>query len=518
MTRALHCVMVTILILGLIAFSSNINFVHADTNVPSIISSDTTWTQAGSPYVLAGPVRVNSGVTLTLEPGATVNVGTYYLQIDGTLRSIGTSANPVNIKGALSSDISTSIGYINFTDSCNGWSEQTGSGCIIEYTIINQTIIYTGNSTVKINSDTISFQGSMEVDNVVLSLSGQTQVTNNVINGAVLTTGGSPSIYNNKISGGMGLYGGSPTVSNNIISGSSTYFFIGRDENREYNTIAVNAYCSPTMTNNQISGTIGIGDYRGYTGTTTITGNTILGDVGGGGNVIIRGNIISGGGVSTSGATALVQNNLIVTSSGSSQPGVTASDSATVESNTVSGFKIGILVNGPATVKNNNIQNWTQYGLKLASASDIDASNNWWGTTDTQAISQGIYDQKNDFNLGTVTFTPFLTAPNPDAPTLDYSPVPSSSSTPSPLPTATPAPASPTPVQSSNSSQQDHQSQQTQTPLPNNQPVSLTNLVVPIMAVIIIALVVVIAVLIKKINVNRPSSYQSPPTSAEASP
>ncbi len=47
---------------------------------------------------------------------------------------------------------------------------------------------------------------------------------------------------------------------------------------------------------------------------------------------------------------------------------------------------------------------------------DINATYNWWGTTDVQAINQTIYDFKNDFNLGNVTFIPFLNAPNPAAP------------------------------------------------------------------------------------------------------
>jgi hypothetical protein len=48
---------------------------------------------------------------------------------------------------------------------------------------------------------------------------------------------------------------------------------------------------------------------------------------------------------------------------------------------------------------------------------DVDASSNWWGTTDLLAINQSIYDFKRDFNLGVVTFTPILESPNPAAPT-----------------------------------------------------------------------------------------------------
>ncbi len=41
-------------------------------NVSGAIITDTTWTAAGSPYVMTGDVVVNNGVTLTLEPGAVV--------------------------------------------------------------------------------------------------------------------------------------------------------------------------------------------------------------------------------------------------------------------------------------------------------------------------------------------------------------------------------------------------------------------------------------------------------------
>jgi hypothetical protein len=65
---------------------------------------------------------------------------------------------------------------------------------------------------------------------------------------------------------------------------------------------------------------------------------------------------------------------------------------------------------------NNNLQGNTNYSLYLQGG-DVNATYNWWGTTNTQAINQTIYDFKYDFELGVGTFVPFLTAPNPEAPT-----------------------------------------------------------------------------------------------------
>ncbi len=42
----------------------------------------------------------------------------------------------------------------------------------------------------------------------------------------------------------------------------------------------------------------------------------------------------------------------------------------------------------------------------------MNATYNWWGTTNVQSINQKIYDNTDDFNLGKVTFEPFLDAPN----------------------------------------------------------------------------------------------------------
>ena len=106
-----------------------------------------------------------------------------------------------------------------------------------------------------------------------------------------------------------------------------------------------------------------------------------------------------------------------------------------VTNNTIINNSIGINIIEPPkqTIKitynniySNNISNFYLGTTENNSPSsfNINATNNWWGTTNEQTINQSIFDFKNDPKLGNVTFIPFLEQPNPEAtPTIPEFPI-----------------------------------------------------------------------------------------------
>jgi len=66
-----------------------------NTNVDGTVSSDTTWTPANSPYNLVGNVTVDNGVTLTVQPGASVYMNGFYIVVNGTLHAVGDVDNQI---------------------------------------------------------------------------------------------------------------------------------------------------------------------------------------------------------------------------------------------------------------------------------------------------------------------------------------------------------------------------------------------------------------------------------------
>jgi parallel beta-helix repeat protein len=494
---------------GLILLSTlPVGSVHASTDVTGILNADTTWTKANSPFNLTGPTAVGNGVTLTIETGVTVNLGTYYLQVNGTLRAQGNSGDNIVFSSEATSDLS----QIVFTSESSSWNEQAESGCIIENAVINASISITGVSPKISNNSIRDITASMTDSNVGIIISGGSPVIsgNHIIGGVTVSGEGSAVISDNIITGGMGIYAGSPVISNNNISGGSSYFFIGRDWERNYDVIAIGS-SSPIISGNNITGNSrGIGFYENAQTSAVIFNNRIY-DCGAGlylkagdlSSLIIQGNVLMNNSQGIDAYTSVLQpieRNLIVNNTNGIE--IYPNTQLTIRNNTIANNSVGISTSSfLATIIHNNIQDNSNYNIYLESyaTSDVNATYNWWGTNDTQAINQTIHDKKNDFNLGIVNFTPFLTAlnpeatPDPNAPTPTPGPSPSPSQSPllSPSPSATTSPSpSPSPSQSPIATPEQSN---TQTWL-----IDVAIVVIIVLVVIIASLLIIIAFLLRK--------------------
>lgn len=163
--------------------------VQGSTLINDDIISDTTWTKAGSPYTIKEPVHLIKGGTLTVEPGAVINIeNSGYLQIEGTFIARGNPSDRIHITGS----------RITFTESAGAWNEDTSAGCIIENAEINAIIDYG------------TF--AMEIDNISVKLNA------NIINAKICSYNGAPIITNNIITGDIEVHGGSAVISNNKIT------------------------------------------------------------------------------------------------------------------------------------------------------------------------------------------------------------------------------------------------------------------------------------------------------------
>lgn len=204
--------------------------------------------------------------------------------------------------------------------------------------------------------------------------------------GAIIINGGSPAIINNDMNVTIGITGGSPIISGNTITGVQYATFSGGSRYAQhaiYIDYEMFSSGAPIISDNTISG--------GFDDACISVG---------GGSPIIQRNLISGGHVGIDIDTISSYNSII-------------------ENNTIASCYRGISVSGSETAVTftyNNLEgisNFTVYNWRTAN--NLNAANNWWGTTNTTEIDRKIWDYNDDFNLGKVNYTPFLTEQNPQA-------------------------------------------------------------------------------------------------------
>ncbi len=419
-----------------------------------IIFSDASWTAADSPINITGPTAVAKGVTLTVEPGAVVKFNMNVLQVNGTFQAIGTSTQPVTLdggyRGRLPVFASSAInGKLILTSESEDWDAQTGTGCIFENAKIISLSIFAEKKSVKITNNI--FSGGYAEGGAV-SAGGNSLISNNkFVGGSIYIGDGSPLVSNNTLIGrGIGISGGSPTIVNNLVYTGPSGITVSGGDNV---TIIHNAIANMTL--------------RGFEAY--------------GGNVMFEHNLVL---YSSTGCLFGYQSNVIV------------------QYNTIALNRVGLKSPYPSgKFSYNNVERNSENSVVLSASSNVDFRYNWWGTTDASAISQTIFDYKNNYNLGNVTFIPFLDSPNPQAPSIASFTVPaieaSSTPTTSPEPTATPSTSpltpsvapSPTPISPSYS-------------LNEQEPFDI----IAVLSAVITALIIALVVLLYKQRKNSPKA------------
>ena len=101
---------------------------HSETIVDSHIVADTTWTKAGSPYVVTIQLDVYPDVTLTIEPGVEVKFNSGCdLDIYGELIAVGTPTQLVVFTSSQETPSSGDWGSISYKEGAVGTVED-GNG------------------------------------------------------------------------------------------------------------------------------------------------------------------------------------------------------------------------------------------------------------------------------------------------------------------------------------------------------------------------------------------------------
>lgn len=312
--------------------------------------------------------NVNSDTTwsgvISLKENVTVVDGATLTIKPGTTVNLGSSTIQIDgtlvAKGNFFQRIALNGGRIIFTANSTPWNMQAGSGSIIENCQATTEIII-HEASPKIISCTLNRPQPHSISPTILL-----------------------------------IYGGSPIISNNIFDGH--VLRVSRFEGGGSGIVFVTA------------------------SNATVNGNTVK-------NCVIGVDVYSGQyqthnqqPIDSVHSNLTIQNNLIYSNKGQGvyfgAPIKTVFKDNTLTENVeaiwVTGFSNQSEVTGNNIYGNSNSSITMMY--RSSWPTDMNIPNNWWGTTDTQKIAQSIYDSRTNSLVGTVTFTPILTAPNQNAP------------------------------------------------------------------------------------------------------
>lgn len=128
--------------------------VEASTDVTANITTNTTWTTAGSPYIIKNDININTNVILTIQPGVTVKFESGVdIDVYGALVADGTPSLPITFTSTSSTPSWGSWDRIDFNSGCSN-SSCVIDNCHFEYASFP---IYTNYAGINITNSSIYY-------------------------------------------------------------------------------------------------------------------------------------------------------------------------------------------------------------------------------------------------------------------------------------------------------------------------------------------------------------------------
>ena len=401
-------------------------FVFKGVDLPgydAIIYADTRWRVSDSPVVIDKNTFILPGVSLTIDPGVEVRLAKDILVTNrGVIVARGTPEAPIRFTWQAEGENWNAIESLNCIGRKGATSEVVFEHCIIEHgrgLTINSSQARIESCIFRHNIDSaLKFQYAAGVilNNTFYQNSSERQAESG--NGAAI------NVYSDK----------TVRVENNDVY--DNYSHGGRDGGGgiyafAYNDGVVEVINNRVRNNRSDRKAGGIFAYAARVSSNTVIDNEAA--MTGGGVHVIEGvlekNVIAGnrapngGGIYSEAGRLkgnLVRANLSDNGAGLYHLGGGEIMGNTFVENTCTGKETcaTITLSGSPVISRNNILARTGYALSFKSHSlspDLKAHENYWGTTDKQAVEQLVSDWLEDSRVGLVSWDGYLPAPAPDA-------------------------------------------------------------------------------------------------------
>lgn len=435
-------------------------FSFAQTNVSGIISSNTTWALANSPYIVTGNILVNTGVTLTIEAGVSVKVNSGLgIQSKGEVIAIGSSNLRITLTSNTTSPTPGDWSGISILDQSTDPTYDINGNYLSGTIFKNVDILYAGNSTGSgslsvtdadlyldncsiLDGDrwgvfAISSNGFINIRECLIknhTLVGiyasvepngfvnisDSRIENNSENG-ILLVGHYCNIFNNLLKNNGINFGYGMTISPNYgISTSSIIIrknkFIDNQRGAIYLNKSSFAQISQNLVmNSEVAILSGESDIR--LDSNVFTKNSVVIKDDKGKDVSMKYNHILKNNKPTTPIFGRSSDGLIISAYQGFQ-NIDFGYNMIYNNQLYDSLLIMIKYRNTNTVNfnNNNLlsnnSKYFVYNSLKASQTNIDAKNNFWGTLVSNEIETKIYDWSDNLTKSIVNYTPFLTEPD----------------------------------------------------------------------------------------------------------